>query len=66
MVFEIECINPKTGQHRTVRIELTELERARAKLSPCWMSAVQDLARPSIPKNFMPIGNRVRAASHIL
>lgn len=62
MIYLVDVVNPRTNEERTITVSLTELERARAKRSPCWMSAVQDLARPSIPKNFMPIGNRVRAA----
>lgn len=62
MIYHVDIVNPKTNEERTMTVALTELERARAKRSPCWMSAVQNLARPTMPEEFMPIGNRVRAA----
>lgn len=62
MIYLVDVVNPRTNEERTITVSLTELERARAKRSPCWMSAVQALARPSMPDGFMPIGNRVRAA----
>lgn len=60
--YQLDLVNPKTSEQQTITVELTDLERARAKHSECWMSAVQNLARPSMPDGFMPIGNRVRAA----
>ena len=62
MTYEVDIVNPKTSEERTINVTLTDLERARAKRSRCWMSAVQAKARPSIPPGIMPIGNRVRAA----
>ncbi|SDJ44066.1 hypothetical protein SAMN05216338_104975 [Bradyrhizobium sp. Rc2d] len=60
--YQVDLVNPKTSEEQTITVALTDLERARAKRSGCWMSAVQDLARPAMPVGFMPIGNRVRAA----
>ena len=58
--YEIDLVNPKTNAETLVTISITELQRARAKKSPCWMREVQILANPLLPPGFMPIGGRVR------
>lgn len=59
--YLVEVVNPKTSEERQVIVAVTELQLARAKRSPDWMAAIQDLARPLIPPGFMPMGCRVAA-----
>jgi ribosomal protein L1 len=59
--YLVEIVNPKTSDEQIVTVSVTELQLARAKRSPDWMAAIQDLARPLIPKGYMPIGRRVAA-----
>ncbi|WP_426608975.1 hypothetical protein [Bradyrhizobium sp. McL0616] len=59
--YLVEVVNPKTNEEQHVTVSVTELQLARAKRTPDWRAAIQDLARPLIPKGFMPLGCRVAA-----
>lgn len=61
--YEVGLVNPKTSEETAVMVSITELQRARAKRGPDWMTSVMDLARPLMPAGFMPIGGRVREIS---
>lgn len=63
MKYQIDVVNPRTNEEQQISVDMSELELARAKRSKCWMSAIQNIARPFIPHGFLPMGNRVRALS---
>jgi hypothetical protein len=59
--YLVEVVNPRTSEERHVTVFVTELQLRRAKRSSDWRQSIQDIARPVIPKGFMPIGGRVAA-----
>jgi hypothetical protein len=56
MIYEVVVINPKTNEQRKITL---------AAIPPdprmCLQTYVQYIARPEIPKGFLPLGNGVRA-----
>jgi hypothetical protein len=58
MIYEVDVVNPKTNEERTLTVEVTAEQNTAARISTDWMREVQLLAE--IPDGFMPIGGRVR------
>jgi hypothetical protein len=63
MNFNVALVNPRTGEQRTILIELSQQQAADAKGAPCLQSFVQAKARAAFPDGFMPLGNGVAAVT---
>ena len=58
MIYQIDVINPKTNEERTITVELSSEQNVAARIGLDWMQKVWSFA--SLPAGFMPIGNRTR------
>jgi hypothetical protein len=60
MIYEVDLVDPKTNEEKTIVVELLPEQAEGAKASSCLQTYVQGVARINIPDGFMPIGGRVR------
>ncbi|MGY2906557.1 hypothetical protein [Bradyrhizobium sp. URHC0002] len=63
MNYEVRVVNPKTNEECKIVVSLSP-EQVKAMKGLEWAQEyVQALARPNIPRGFIPLGNGVRAVT---
>jgi hypothetical protein len=58
MIYEVDLVDPKTNEEKTIVVELPLDQRGAAEAMP--IEQVYAQAFQNMPAGFMPIGGRVR------